>query len=106
MSVSEIRRTGTEALGQARDPAALADRLAPFVAWLATRLDDEAARRHCREVVADFLDWAEGDRGDPRTRHGRYRRHSAAVAPDAVRGALALFAEHNAVVAVTLSLDD
>jgi hypothetical protein len=86
----------------------VADQLAPFVAWLATRSLDETARRRIRIVVEGFLVWSRTDPGPVGGRRRRYEEHLRGRRPadlPTVREGLDRWAEHRVLVARTLPID-
>ncbi len=90
-----------------RGPAPAVD-LGPFVAWLASRVDDEDTRRRCRSLAESYLDWSFRDGGPPQTRRARFVAAATAehrLRRKQVEDALDRLAEHRAVVAQTLPLD-
>lgn len=88
------------------DPLHTGERLAPFVAWLATRIDDESTRRTYRQIAEHFLQFCAADRGEPDTRRQRFvYAHRDRVPPVTTRAALERLAEHDAVVRRTLPVD-
>lgn len=92
------------------DPAGPADgvtnRLEPYVAWLATRIGDEATRRRYREVAEAFLRFSAADRGAPGTRGQRFVvAHRDRAAPETTRAAMERLVEYDAVVRCTLPFD-
>ncbi|SFO56247.1 hypothetical protein SAMN05216207_10899 [Pseudonocardia ammonioxydans] len=86
-------------------PTRVAERLAAFVAWLATRVEHEETRSACREVAEAYLLFAERDHGTPESRRSRFLQAYHGVAPGTVHAGLNLLAEHEAVVRKTLPID-
>ncbi|MBP2372059.1 hypothetical protein [Pseudonocardia parietis] len=86
-------------------PTRLAERLAVFVAWLATRVEREETRRACREVAESYLLFAERDHGAPESRRSRFLQAYQGDTPGTVHAGLNLLAEHEALVQKTLPID-
>ncbi|MBW0101302.1 hypothetical protein [Pseudonocardia sp. KRD291] len=87
---------------------AIAGRLAPYIAWLAVQLDNEATRRTYREVAEHYLQWCAHDRGPTAGRRARYCTDGAAslgYSGALVRDALDRLFEHERVRACTLPVD-
>lgn len=77
--------------------------LAPFIAWLASREDDELVRRRHRRVVEHYLRWC---RSHPGPAHDRRHRYGAAVAHDErqaeqITRALTRFDEYRSILVAT-----
>ncbi|RTL67783.1 MAG: hypothetical protein EKK42_13245 [Pseudonocardiaceae bacterium] len=77
--------------------------LAPFIAWLASRENDELVRRRHRRVVEHYLTWCRNDAGPARERR---RRYEVAVARDDRQSeqillAPARFDEYRSILAAT-----
>ncbi|WP_214367108.1 hypothetical protein [Pseudonocardia sp. H11422] len=84
--------------------------LAPFIAWLASRDPDEAARRRHRDHVERYLRWADRDRGPARDRWKRYERLLRQIGAEppaltAARAALDRYAEFQRIRALTDAAD-
>lgn len=85
--------------GAGPDPPAGGDRLAPFAAWLETRVADEGTRRRHREVIRHYLAFAARDRGAPGTLGCRFVVAHCGTEPAAtVRAALDHLAEYDELV--------
>lgn len=81
------------------------ERIAPFIAWLATQIEDETTRRAYREVVEMYLAWCDGDGGSPQSRRMRFGAEFRHLPVRLVHEALARLEEHDAIVALTLPLE-
>lgn len=90
------------------DVAAQAERIAPFVAWMATQELDETLRREHREAVEAFLTWCHADQGPDHGRRRRYEVHLQRSSPQrlaAARAGLDRYTQYRQIVAVTLPID-
>ena len=85
--------------------ARTAEQLAPFVAWLASRVEREDTRRMCREIAESYLLFAAQDGGAIDTRRSRFLHDYRGVAPGVARIGLDLFDEHQSIVRRTLPIE-
>lgn len=91
-----------------RVAAAHAERLAPFVAWMATQELEEALRREHREAVEAYLMWCHSDQGPRHGRRHRYEAHLRRSSPQrlaAARAGLDRYTQYREIVALTLPID-
>lgn len=85
-------------------PPPVAEHLASFDAWLATRVDDGPTRRRYRRIVADYLGFAARDEGPPGTRRVRFLvALDGGADPDTVAAALTRLTEYDEHIARTPS---
>ncbi|RTL70419.1 MAG: hypothetical protein EKK42_02690 [Pseudonocardiaceae bacterium] len=77
--------------------------LAPFIAWLATREDDEQVRRRHRMLVEHYLVWCRTERGSLPDRRARFLTEHTRDGgrADHVEAALARFDEFCAMLSAT-----
>lgn len=93
---------------ESRVAAAHAERIAPFVAWMATQDLEETLRREHREAVEAYLMWCHSEQGPRNGRRRRYEAHLDRSAPHrlaAARAGLDRYAQYREIVALTLPID-
>ena len=77
--------------------------LAPFIAWLATREEDEHVRRRHRTIVENYLVWSRTEAGPLADRRARYlaQQTNRGGRSEHVTAALARFDEFCAILSAT-----